>query len=66
MPDADHPSASSDLYDALAPRLRDEEQCRLLRGLIDQLRDGGGPAVREEVRRRLQQIVGVGAGDEGA
>lgn len=58
MPDTDGRSELLDLYAALEPRLRDEEQRRLLRGLVDQLRQGGGAAVREEVRRHLRQILG--------
>lgn len=47
----------SDLYADLALRLADEEQRRLLRALLDRLAEGGGPAVQEEVRRRLRAIL---------
>jgi hypothetical protein len=47
----------SDLYADLAPRLADEEQRQLLRALLERLATGGGPAVLEEVRRRLRAIL---------
>ncbi|HEV7214260.1 MAG TPA: hypothetical protein VGP33_03980 [Chloroflexota bacterium] len=52
------PAASpSDLYADLAARLADEEQRQLLHVLLEQLAKGGGPAVLEEVRRRLRAIL---------
>ena len=49
-----------DLYAGLAPRLADDEQRRLLRTLLDRLAEGGGPAVKEEVRERLRAVLGEG------
>ena len=50
-----------DLYTALAARLADEEQRCLLRALLGRLAEGGGPAVREDVRARVRAIVAEGA-----
>ena len=56
MPEA--PAAPpSDLFADLASRLADDEQRQLLRALLERLAECGGPAVLEEVRRRLRAIL---------
>jgi hypothetical protein len=54
---SDAPRPAIDLYAELASHLDDEEQRQLLRALLDRLADGGGAAVREEVRTRLRAIL---------
>jgi hypothetical protein len=58
---ADTLRPAPDLFSELAPRVEDEEQRLLLRALLDRLAEGGGPAVREEVRERLRAILAEGA-----